>query len=61
MKCLIDNVISMISSCYYMCPRDFTSASVLAAIKRPPKNTIIEKKIVLTYFNKLCKLQMCIT
>ena len=52
----------MISSCYYMCPRDFTSASVLAAIKRPSKNIVIEEKIiVMTLFNKQCKLQMCIT
>ena len=36
----------MISSCLCMCPGDLTSASVLAAITRPPKKSI-RKKIVI--------------
>ena len=41
-----------------MCPGDLTSASVLAAITRPPKKGIRKKKNCNdVFFNKQCKLK----
>ena len=41
-----------------MCPRDLTSASVLAAITRPPKKSIRKNNNCNdVFFNKQCKLQ----
>ena len=40
-----------------MCSGDLTSASVLAAITRPPKKSIKKNNCNDVFFNKQCKLQ----